>query len=219
MVQYTPKTGEVWIRNFDRGVVEHLQPTIINNDYYVNFSSGLSPNTNENVKIVFNKPEMVLNYIEYPIIHIQRESYTPNLERWHSYGQLEYKQGVPGTEIPGTNPVRYSEIEMQQQAWPYDMNYTIACYSRYEYEAQTLLKWILRLYRPRGYIKVIDSLSEDRFYTFFSDPAIQDLGEIVDVANRVKAYAISVLVEGELDLTDPMTTGVVQDVEINSERI
>ena len=219
MEKYTPKTGDVWIRDFDEGVVKQLGPQIINSDYYVNFSSGLGPCTDSNVKVVFGKPEQVLNFIEYPIIHVQRDSYTPNLERWHSYGQIEYKVGVPGTEIPGTNPVRYAEVERQQQAWPYDMSYTIACYSRYEYEAQTILKWILRRFGPRGYIKVIDSLDEDRFYTFFSDSAIQDLSEVVDVANRVKAYSVTILVEGELDLADPIVSEVVRNVEIGTEKL
>jgi len=216
---YLPKTGEVWIRDFDKGIVEQLSNTIIDNDYVVNFPTGLSPNTSPNVRIMFNKPEMVMNYATWPLIHVQRESYVPNLERWHSYGQLQYRAGVPGTEIAGSNPVRYSEIESQVQAWPYDMNYTIACYSRYEYEAQLLLRWILRRFNPRGFIKVIDSLNENRFYTFFSDSQIQDLSEIVDVAEKVKAYAISVLVEGELDLNEPAIAKAVQSIEINTEKI
>jgi hypothetical protein len=137
----------------------------------------------------------------------------PALERWHSYGHQDYIAGVEGTDHIVDGETVYDQVEMKPQAWPYDINYTIACYSRYEYEAQTILRHIMRRFRPRLYITVLDSIGENRYYTFFSDGAVNDIGEIVDVAERLKGYSISVKVEGEIDLVDPAVRSTAQQVD------
>ena len=60
-----------------------------------------------------------------------------------------------------------------------------------------------------------DSISENRYYTFFSDGAVNDIGEIVDVAQRLKGYSISVKVEGEIDLVDPAVRDTAQEIEVS----
>lgn len=212
MSKYTPNTGQVWVRDFDLGVVLQLNPVLVDNNYFVEFSSGLSSSSGTQVPIVFDKPEQVYEIRSYPFIHVKRDSMEPALERWHSYGHQDYIAGVPGTEHVVDGETVYDQVEAKPQAWPYDINYTISCYSRYEYEAQTILRHIMRRFRPRLYITVVDTLSENRYYTFFSDGAVNDIGEIVDVAERLKGYSISVKVEGEIDLVDPTVRSTVQEL-------
>ena len=217
MAKFTPKTGEVWLRDFDSGVVLQLQPTLINNNYFVVFSSGLSGSSSPNVPVIFNQPEQVYEIRSYPFIHVKREAFTPALERWHSYGQQDHIAGVPGTENIVDGEIFYDQVEIKPQAWPYDIEYVISVYSRFEYEAQTLLRHVMRRFQPRGYITVQDSVSEDRFYTYFSDPAVADIGEIVDVAQRLRGYSVSVKVEGEIDLVDPVIRDTVQQVVVSTD--
>lgn len=214
---YTPKTGIVWLRDFDSGVVKQLNPVLIDNNYFVNFTTGLNSSSDPNVQVIFAQPEQVYEFRTHPIFLVRRNSMQPDLQRWHSYGQFSYREGVPGTERVVDGETVFDQVEMKPSAWPYNINYTISCYSRYEYEAQTLLRHILRSFQPRGHITVVDSLSENRGYTFFSDPDVQDLGEIIDVADRIRGYAVNVIVEGEIDLVDPVVRDTVQDVVVNSD--
>jgi len=207
----------VWIRDYDQGVVNQLQPVLIDNNYFVRFLSGLSSSSGTDVPVIFDKPEQVYEIRSYPFIHVKRESMEPDLARWHSYGQQDYIAGVPGTEHVVDGETVYDEVETKPQAWPYNITYTIAVYSRFEYEAQTILRHIMRRFRPRLYITVKDSLDEERYYTFFSDSAVSDIGEIVDVAQRLRGYSISVRVEGEIDLVDPVVRPTAQQVVVSIE--
>lgn len=217
MSKNTPKTGIVWLRDFDQGVVLQLQPVLVSNNYFVRFLSGLSSSSGTDVPVIFNQPEQVYEIRSYPFIHVKRESFEPALQRWHSYGHQDYIAGVPGTGHIVDGQMVYDQVEMKPQAWPYDINYSISVYSRYEYEAQTILRHVMRRFQPRLFVTVKDSLNEDRFYTFFSDPAVSDIGEIVDVAQRLRGYSISVRVEGEIDLVDPVVHTTAQQVVVSLE--
>lgn len=79
-----------------------------------------------------------------------------------------------------------------------------------------MVKHLLRVWQPYSKIRLIDSLGEQRTYDVFNEGDVLDIGEIVDVADRVKAYTISVRVEGELDINDPWIRATVAQTTVNT---
>lgn len=222
---YTPRTGTIWIRAYDEGIVKRLGGTLgvsgeTANTYYAQFSGQdcIGPNTSLNVPIIFGNPEPIFANKTYPSYSVKRDSIEPNLSRWHSVGQLQEVWGVTGTEQVINGITGYEQVETSPQAWPYDITYTISLYARYEYEAQTLLRNMMRKFPPRNYITVIDSMNENRTYECFNDSSITDISEIVDVSERLKGYSITVRVEGEIDLVDPIITKSVQTVVLSADK-
>lgn len=165
------------------------------------------------VPVIFNDPEPIYDRRIYPSILVARDDPQPNLARWHSVGQLEYFAGVSGTEetaiVAGQTVSGFSQVESKIQAMPFDLNYTITVFARWEHEAMPMLRHVLKRFQPFSRIPVIDSLGQSRSYTTFSDGGWQNQSEISDVADRMKAYAVSVKVEAELDLNDPLVRGTV----------
>jgi hypothetical protein len=224
-MQYTNRTGTIWVRNYDEGIVKKLGGTLsvtgeIPNTYYVPFGGQacISPNTSFNVPVIFGNPEPVFANKVYPAYNVKRDDFQPNLARWHSVGSIQENWGVTGTEEIVNGVSGFSSVETSPQAWPYDFTYTVTLYARYEYEAQTLLRNMMRRFPPISQVIVKDSLDDYRSYACLNNNPIQDLSEIVDISERLKSYSISVLVQGELDLVDPIITESVQSVVMSANK-
>jgi hypothetical protein len=215
--KYTPRVGQIWLRAYDEGVITRLGAALGTgtsaNNYFVNFPIGscMNPAAPLNVPVIWSSPEQLFEKKTYPAYLIKRESIEPALERWGSVGAIQQVWGVPGTE----NGSNYNKTELEVQAWPYNISYTITIYARYEYEAQTLLMNLLKRFPPYGYITVKDSLNDNRTYECLAVNAIQDLSEIVDVSERLKSYSHSIQVLGEIDVTDPVIVDTVLTVDNN----
>lgn len=222
MPTYTPRTGDVFVRAFDEGVMLRLGATIqtvgTRRAYFVSIPAA-SPST---VPVIWNNPEQPYEKKVYPLISINRDSVEPAMQRWQSVKQTQYVAGVSGTErivTLGNKQVSgFGSIEEKPQAYPYDLFYTIAAYARYEHEAMPMIREILRRFPPYSRIFVTDTLGSTRSYTVFGQSGIQDLSEYTDVADRVRAYSISIKVEGELDLQDPITLDTVLNFETSIKR-
>jgi len=220
---YTPRIGSVWLRAFDEGIVKALGAVSHTvgegrNNYYVSMPSGscISQGTSLDIPVIFGNPDPLFEKKIYPAFSVKREGATPALERWHP-GAMQEFYGIPGTESVVNGVTQYGQVRQSPQAWPYDINYTISVYSKYEYEAQTLLQHMLRKFPPRWDVSVLDSYNEVRTYDMFNDSDVADQSEIVDISERVKSYSISVKIEGEIDLTDPIVNNSVQSVEMSAE--
>jgi len=137
----------------------------------------------------------------------------PALNRWLSVKSVEYSSGVSGTDEVIDGVSGFSRIEQKEQAWPFDIYYTISCYARYEHEAIPMMKRLLKTFRPYSKIDLTDSLGDNRSYTVFAETGVQDIGEFVDVADRLKAYTIDIRIEGELDVNDPVVRDSIGTVE------
>lgn len=165
------------------------------------------------IPVMFNEPEPIYEKRIYPSILVTREDPAVNMARWHSVGQLEYIAGVSGTfeaVVVGRKTVSgYAQVESKIQSMPFDLAYTLTCFARWEHEALPMLNQILKRFQPFSRIPVVDSLGDTRTYTTFSDGGWQNQSELVDVADRMKAYAVSVKVEAELDLNDPIVRSTV----------
>lgn len=228
-------TGNVFIRNFDQGVIEELG-AVIRTDYLPTpvrqrrgywideiFTDPMA------VPVIFNNPEAIYEKKIYPSYLITRTTpYEPSLVRWHSVKQAEYRAGVSGSEevVSGTPGVSgfdavsgFGLLELKPQAWPVDIYYSVACYARYEHEAIPMLKRILKTFPPYSKISLIDSLGENRDYTVFAETAPQDIGEFVDVADRLRGYSLDIRVEGELDVQDPVRVPTVRTVANRIDRL
>lgn len=180
--------------------------------------TGVEPLT---VPVIFNNPEQIYERKIYPSFLVTRDSIEQDLARWHSVRHMEYIAGTSGSfesVSAGLSPQTaqtvsgFSSIEMKAQTWPFNLFYTISCYARYEHEAIPLLKTILKSFTPYSRIHVIDSLGDTRSYTVFAEGTVQDIGEYVDVPDRLKAYSWTIRVEGELDLHDPILRNTVGHV-------
>lgn len=212
---YSPKTGEVFVRNFDQGVVETFGGTVQTVDGRRGYFISVVGATPMNVPIIFNNPEQVYENKIYPSFLVARDSIEPALQRWHSVKQFEYMAGVSGSEEVIGNVSGFSEVERKQQAWPFDLFYTLTAYARYEHEAIPMMKKILRMCQPYSKVKLIDSLGDERSYSCYAESGIQDISEYVDVSDRLKAYVVSVRIEGELDLNDPVVQSTVGSIVNN----
>lgn len=218
-IQYKKPTGDVFIRNFDQGMVETLGGTVrtladtnigmgLRKGYWIDVPACAPIE----VPIIFNNPEQIYESKIYPSFLITRTSIEPATQRWHSVGQLEYIAGVSGTEEVIRGVSGFSKNETKVQAWPVDIFYDVSCFARYEHEAIPMVKTILRVFKPYSRIKLLDSLGQERWYSAFAESGVQDIGELADVADRLKAYTISVRVEAELDLNDPQVSSTVSSV-------
>lgn len=216
-------TGSVFVRAFDEGVFTTLGGVLrIENQapvgrdrkgYWIDevFTAPVA------VPIIFNNPEQIYEYKIYPSYHIRRNDIQPALARWHSVKSFEYVSGVSGySEIDGVSG--YSAVEIKPQAWPYDLFYSVVCYARYEHEAIPMMKRILKTFPPYSKIFIQDSLGDTRSYTVFNEGGVQDIGDYVDAADRLKAYSVDIRIEGELDTSDPTIVPTLASVITNINR-
>lgn len=218
--KYSQPTGMVFVRNFDEGIMARLGAVAAvrttpelgeRNGYWLDLASMAS------IPVMMNDPEPIYEQRIYPSILVARDDPQPNMARWQSVGQLEYFAGVSGTEevitigrgATAQQVSGFTQIETKIQAMPFDLNYTITCFARWEHDALPMLNQMLKRFQPFSRIPVVDSLGQTRTYTTFSDGGWQNQSEIVDVADRLKAYAIAVKVEAELDLNDPIVRSTV----------
>lgn len=220
-------TGSVFIRSFDAGIMETLGAEADPNAVEIIGSGALAqtvPNpcytmlvNGQNVRVYFSQPEQIFKKKIFPFITINRDDMSPAMGRWMSVGQLEYKSPT-GVQVVLPNGVSgYSGATSKIQAFPYDIIYTISIWDRYESSVQAILMQVLKALPPIGRVIVYDSLDLERSYEYYTEGGIVNLQEVIDAATRARGYAITIRVEGELDLADPFVSSAVTgfDVSIN----
>lgn len=223
----TAPTGSVGIRNFDEGVVETLRPEIIHDNYYLTAVPNMAAPVpgSPGIPIIFSFPEDLYERYKLPIVVVRRDDVSPALSRWHP-GMTTYRTpAANATPIEVTLPNTeqtvlrgYSRYEVQQQAAPFDITYTISLLARHRgfgkgspgtvgagsprNQVNQLLDYVLRIYQPYTQVFVRDSLGDARSYEAFME-AISHLDEVAEVTDRVIGFALTLRVEAELDLRDP----------------
>lgn len=214
-------TGEVFLRNFDAGVFETLGAeadptafTVVNGHRVPDPCYKFEVN-GESIPIYFSQPEPVFRKKVFPFITVNRDEVVPVMQRWHGPGQLEHKVGTSDALTLPNGLSGYTTGSMKFQAYPYDISYTISIWDRYEASVQPILAKVLRALPPIGRIIVKDSLNLTRSYEYFSEGSIANLQEVIDAATRARGYAISIRIEGELDLLDSVTTSAVTGFDLS----
>jgi hypothetical protein len=216
-------TGSIALRAFDIGIYDalgavirtELQTTTLRErvGYWIDeiFTAPTA------VPVIFNNPEQIYENKIYPSYLVRRNDISPSLQRWHSIKNMEYWAGVSGFHEVSPGVSGYSALETKPQAYPYDIFYTIIAYARYEHEAVPMAKRLMKSFPPYGRISVIDSLGQTRVYTVFNESGVQDIGDIVDVADRLKSYSIDIRVEGEIDTFDTSVIPTMETVVVSIE--
>lgn len=219
------RTGEVFIDNFDRGVVTTLG-AIPNSDstmYVIKGIKDVSPPPDfEGVPVYFAFPDETVDTKILPSIVVRRDSITPAMSRWH-LGMFEYTTPAHNAHpVTITNPITgqpiatgYDRYERKDQAVPFDFLYTIECRARFrnnlKVESIRLLQYVLKIYQPYCRVGLIDSLGDTRYYdAFMETPSGVDI--MPDVAGKEANFNITLRVEGELDLNDPYVTNVLTNL-------
>ncbi len=218
--------GDVSIRNFDIGIYRALDYVIIRSRAYVPLSkaSGVEPplfDENHDVDseigmpmpgfpIIFANPGDSVQRYNLPCFRITREDPSPALERWMG---LHLKSRNPAS---GATPVQvdyqagrvlngYDKYQEQDGAFPYDIPYTVTCEAvgtSARTNAQVMLVFLMKKFKPYSVIEVEDSLGAMRKYNVFVEGP-SELSEVSDIRDRSIIHAMSLRVSGELDLSDP----------------
>jgi hypothetical protein len=212
-------TGIVSVRHFDEGIPYSMGATRLPDEEFrtyafpVHFPDG----TLQNINVYFAQPEQIYRKKVYPFVTISRE-FEPAMSRWMGMGQLEYRSGVgDGMILNGVSG--FGSYGSKIQAFPYDFTYTISCFHRYENEVQPILSKLLKLFPPLGKLIVFDSLRLLRTYEAYTETPVVNLSELLDPVSRLRGYALTVRVEGELDLIEcPYVSDSVTGIQLNIYR-
>jgi len=210
------QTGIVTVRDFDQGVVETLGAVVIDGSYFILGLSEYDPPPGEpGVRVVFSHPEEVLQTHRMPVIEVRRDDINPATQRWHP-GMETYRapaRGALPTVSPFVGDTRkgWNQIDVAQQAAPFDILYTINIQARqrqYMAAANKILAYVLSIYQPYSAVFVYDSVGDRRSYEAFLD-AIAPLDNVPGVAERTIGFALSLRVEAELDINPTTKHGTV----------
>lgn len=212
-------TGTVRLRDFDAGVVETLKARVITSatgqgNYFLTELSGqpvssynmpLVPPGQPGIPVTFAYPEDVYERWLKPCIVVSRDDIAPAMQRYHP-GALQYNAPVMTSRsvaVPGRG-FGYAESESLAQAVPMDITYSINIITIGSRNlANAMLDHVLRIYPPYAAIYVRDSLDDQRTYSAWND-GVSVLDELADVSERTIGFAVTLRVEAELDLSEPV---------------
>jgi len=215
----TKDNGTVFIRDFDHGVVFTLGGRIQpdndgNNNYFVNVPHVDPPPGAPGIPVTFAYPEDVYEKHVLPTIIVRRDDISAAMNRWHPTNQ-QYMAPAPTAQlvtvnIPGVGPVSGPTKRVAlRQAEPTDLLYTISILARHRQgvnsarrEANEICRYVLARFNAYGPVFVFDSVGDQRTYECFRE-GLSMLDDLPDVAGRVIGFAISIRIEGELDLALP----------------
>jgi hypothetical protein len=215
------RTGDVWLSDFDRGVITSLGGAVnAVGDMYVINIPGVSPPPPsgeiefEGIPIYFAFPDETIDPKILPSFVVRRDSIDPAMSRWHPGNQQYEVPASSANEVTITNPRTgnvmargFDSYEDKAQAVPFDLLYTIQIRARYrnnlKVESMRMLQFTLKRFPPYCTVYVRDSQNDLRSYTaFMESPAALDTKP--DVAGRETNFNVSIRVEAELDLNDPV---------------
>jgi len=220
------RNGTVGLREFDQGVILTLggelsqDPGIAGDKYYLTGIPGVCPPMGEpGVPIVFASPDDRLQEFKFPNIMIRRDNMEPANQRRHP-GLKQYRTAAPGAqrlryEVFGeVYSEGWSEIEEVTQADPWDLSYSLTITARNRggrlqsgprNQANAILNHVLKRFRAHSYshLLVVDSVGDKRYYNVFLE-SVGPQDEFGEPTDRVIAFSVSIRIEAELDLEDPV---------------
>jgi len=220
------RNGDVWVTDFDRGVITSFG-AVINTvgDMYIVDIPGVSPPPNvgeiefEGVPVYFAFPDETIDPKILPSFVVRRDDVSPAMSRWHPGAQQYYVPASGSHAVTVTNPRTgdiiaqgFDQYEDKSQAVPFDIMYTIQIRARYrnnlKVEAMKMLRYALKKYPPYTTVYVKDSNDDLRSYTAFMESP-SGLDTKPDVAGRETNFNVTLRVEAELDLNDPVLRQVL----------
>lgn len=235
IVPFTPDqpTGDVWISDFDLGLIRNFGATKIDDDWWVNIDgvypppypydyrdSTLRGHPMPAIPVIWNAPDDRFQSFVLPCVVIRRDSVDPAPERWPSVHK-KYRAGIgePITATWGRTQFTggYAEYEEQYGCFPYNFMYMISVLTAgadAESKAQVMLKHMMRAFPPQWFTKipVIDSIGDERTYDATADGPT-DLKDSLDIVDRQGGYSLNITIYGELDLTDPIRVKAARSLD------
>lgn len=239
-IQATPfitsePTGDVWISDFDLGVIRTIGAQKIDDDWWVHVD-GISPppypydyrdedlrgKPMPDIPVIWGAPDDRFQSYVLPCIVIRRDSVDPASERWPSV-HLKYRAGIgdPVSTTWGRLEVEggYEEYEEQYGSYPYNLMYmisTLTAGGAAESNAQRMIKHVMRAFPPQGFtrVPVIDTLGDERTYDATAEGPT-DLKDSLDIVDRQGGFALNLTVYGELDLNDPIRVKAARSLALN----
>lgn len=212
------RNGQVFVRDFDRGIIETMGATIrlqekANYGYFIDIPGVEPPPGMPGIPIVFTLPEDMFEQIRMPWIMITRDEVATAIQRWHP-GTMKYRvprEGAVETYLEGN--VGFDGYEEQPMSEPADITYsiTLAATRRSGLASNALEKlwyFVRKVYKPYGLVIVKDSVGDLRTYNAFREGEF-DATDVIEVGSRVASLGISVRIEGELDIEDPVLSRAV----------
>lgn len=199
------------------------------------------------VPITFSHPEDVYARYRQPIIVVRRDDISPAMNRWHpgqKSWKAPAQEANPVTVV--INPDTFGETrlhgfdryETKDTGVPFDITYSIQIYARHRgkgplpkkgkptgftgapgsprNQVNAVLDYVLRRYAPYSQVTVEDSLGDTRKYSSFME-AVSHLDEVPEVTERVLGFAVTLRVEAELDLSDPVVQRAAMGLTLRSE--
>ncbi len=219
------RSGEVFIDDFDRGVVTTLGAVVDTSGQYMvikNVPRVEPPPGFEGVPVYFAMPDEDLDSKIIPSFIVRRDGITPAMSRWH-LGSFDYNVPAAGAKpVEIINPRTgslissgFDKYERKDQAVPYDFLYTIQIRAKYRNNLKAaglaMLKYLMRKYQPYTRVEVMDSLGDTRYYDAFTEsPSAADI--MPDITGRETDFNIPLRVEGEIDLNDPQIVKVLSNL-------
>lgn len=150
--------------------------------------------------VVFKRPEPTNINFQLPEITIIRDNAVPAPNRLSSQGNAQYRIPAPGAvRVSAGGRLGWSAYEMKPKADPYDLTYTIECWTRSRSLSQILLQIVMAKYPQRGTVTVTDSIKNDGVYAVYQQ-GTADLTQLGSMVDRVPAFSVSIKVEAELTL-------------------
>lgn len=214
--QFGMRTGHVDLIDFDLAVTRATGALLdeVQNEWYLPLEfyvedPAKGPIAIERALVVYKRPEPTQVQHEVPQIAIIRDDIDPDTTRLFS-PTVQYRVPSAGATpicVPcgPTEVIGYDCYETKDKEQPYNLTYTIECWSRYKVPAQTLLQMMMKNFPLRGTMNVIATeeagrnVKCDRTYLFFQE-GIADLTEINSMVERIPGYALTIRIEAELTL-------------------
>lgn len=191
--------GEVFIRNFDEGVMRTLGATLDTvNSKWVKTIPGIDDPVN--IDCVFVVPEQVLSDYIYPSFVVRRQDIRVATNRMLC-PTLDFKESFTGDDLK-----RYNESKLA--ALPFDITYLVQAVARYERHMLLMQKEILRRFHRWKELIVYDTLNMKRSYDVAVE-TVSDVSKLTDLSLKSSGLSLSVMVFAELDLSDPYVARTV----------
>lgn len=206
------RTGTVFLRDFDEGVVRTMGAELIEiqldgesvQDYALRVDGVTGPDGYGGyVPVIWQNPEDVYQEGLLPQVVVSRTSVVPAMARWFP-GGYEYRTPAANarTVTAGNGVQGPSMLEFKPWAYPYDITYEIHLRARLRGQSDQMLKKVGQKFWAYGQIYLVDSEGSERGYYAFQE-SLDNLDEVADIADRVLGWTISLRCEAELDFNDP----------------
>lgn len=204
MVQFGTRNGNVDLFDWDTAIVEGFGAVLdpVKDQYFLPLDIYNEDNAEKIDKalVVFKRPEPTDTNFVLPQVVVTRDNVVPALNRLTS-PTVQYNLPAAGaTRVSAGGVLGWTEYETKEKEQPYDISYTIECWGRYRFEAQTILQMIMFAYPLQtATVTVTDSLGVTRQYAVFQQ-GTADLTQISSMVDRIPGFSFSIKCEGELTL-------------------